>query len=61
MKTKQEYIAPQLTVVTFKQELGYAASINTLQTFSLFQILEPGYNTQGQQLWEENTTFGDEW
>ena len=30
MKTKKEYVAPQLTVVTTKVEKGYASSINLI-------------------------------
>jgi hypothetical protein len=49
MKTKKQYLAPALTVVTFKVEQGYAAS----KTFSNIFDGNPlgDYNTFGQQKW----------
>ena len=38
MDTKKEYIAPELTVVSFKTERGYAASAN-FKVFSLVQAM----------------------
>lgn len=35
MKTKKEYIAPRLTVVSVKTERGYAASLTLLTLWAL--------------------------
>ena len=56
MKDKKEYIAPVLTVVTFKTERGYAVS-----TVSLFHLQEGEdlFNEQSQENWtEEGNLFG---
>jgi hypothetical protein len=51
MKTKKQYTAPALTVVTFKAEQGYAFSNG--KTFSNIFDGNPlgDYNTFGQQKW----------
>ena len=51
METKKEYIAPELTVVTFKTERGYAAS--NLAALSLLNQLI-GLSTGNMQEWEFN-------
>ncbi len=69
METKKEYIAPTLTVVSFKMEHGYAASglTNNLRLFlDQFEIdgnLAPGYNSYAQQKWEDEGDgyFGSGW
>ena len=63
MKDKKKYIAPELTVVTFKVERGYAQS--ALKTIQL--ILPAAFNnvspTSTQEGWGaiDQTTFGDTW
>ena len=63
METKKQYIAPALTVVTFKTERGYATSIqqSSYQSTSLLDMFIPfgagsidGYNDQAQQNWTES-------
>ena len=68
METKKEYIAPTLTVVSFKVEHGYAASglglsLRLFQDQILFdQDFNPSYNTQAQEMWEEEDDyFGYGW
>ena len=63
---KKEYTAPTLTVVTFKTERGYAASITGYgPNATLLGLLslnsDEGYNDQGQQNWHESDYFGDTW
>ena len=63
---KKQYIAPTLTVVTFKMERGYSASgYGPDKAFlGLFDIESvDGYNNQGQQNWSgsESNPFGDSW
>lgn len=55
METKKEYIAPELTVVSFKTERGYAASN---QLSNLVQVLV-GFNAYGIQNWGEEVTVED--
>lgn len=59
MNTKKEYVAPTLTVVTFKVEQGFASSeIRLFQDLQLFN----GYNDQAQENWtEDNNSFGNGW
>ena len=60
METKKEYIAPELTVVTFKTERGYASS-NPLAAISLLNTLI-GLNTGNMEAWsfdENDNTFDD--
>lgn len=60
METKKEYIAPELTVVTFKTERGYAAS-NPLAAFRLLTQLV-GIDNGSMEEWdfsESDDTFDD--
>ena len=62
MKTKENYIAPELTVVTFKVEQGFTASGNGMQSLiSLFIQAEPEYNSQAQQNWQEENSIFENW
>lgn len=61
METKKEYIAPELTVVSFKTERGYAAS-NPLAAFKLLTSLV-GMNSGNMEEWDfdqNDDTFGDD-
>ena len=49
MDTKKEYIAPELTVVSFKTERGYAASQPLSQ---LVNALTSVFNAYGIQTWD---------
>ena len=63
MSQKKQYIAPELTVVSFKMEKGYAASGEEpfIQRL-LFGGSADGYNSQGQEEWStDNSTFGSSW
>ena len=58
-KEKKEYMAPELTVVTFKAERGYAES-------GFFGLLlphctEPTPGGDGQEVWEIDTYSGAGW
>lgn len=60
METKKEYTAPELTVVTFKTERGYAAS-NPLAALTVLSTLI-GLNTGSMETWsfdENDNTFDD--
>ena len=60
MNTKKEYIAPTLTVVTFKVEQGFAAS--SVFHFQLFnEDNSDNYNSQAQENWHESSNFGTDW
>lgn len=62
MKTKENYIAPELTVVTFKVEQGFNASGQCVQSLiSLFCIQEQEYNSQAQQNWHEENSIFENW
>ena len=65
MKSNKEYLAPELTVVEFKAEKGYANSPGGEQPFIqrlLFGGNADGYNDQGQEEWStDNETFGNSW
>ena len=65
MNTKKEYIAPTLTVVSFKMEQGYAmSSVRLFQDLILFgdDYDDDYYNTQAQEIWEEDDNyFGSGW
>lgn len=63
-KDKKQYIAPALTVVTFKVELGFALSnptgyqsTNMLDMFLLQS--NDNYNNQAQENWHEYNNGGD--
>jgi hypothetical protein len=63
MKDKKEYIAPKLTVGTFKAECGYALS-NSQQAIIIPSGLLGGLMpiSTGQELWATNTeAFGTGW
>lgn len=58
---RKEYIAPELTVVSFKMERGFALS--GFATMDLFHELEQEdlYNASNQENWyyeEDNNFFG---
>lgn len=59
MKTKEQYIAPALTVVEFKTEKGYASSLK------LVPGEKDGYNSQGMGNMDgdnsDNTFSGSSW
>ena len=62
MEIKKQYIAPELTVVTFKVEQGFTASSPTgfestslIDFFTLTQ--EADYNDQAQENWHESGDF----
>ena len=59
MKSKKQYIAPELTVVSFKAERGYALSGGIERSIFDFHLLDPddGYNSQSQQNWQEEESF----
>lgn len=62
MEIKKEYIAPELTVVSFKTERGYAASNNPLAAFKLLTSLV-GMNSGNMEEWDfdqNDDTFGDD-
>ena len=70
MKSKKQYIAPELTVVSFRTERGYALSGSERGLFDLnFLQLDmsdesySGYNAQGQQTWAtaDDSYFGSAW
>lgn len=64
MNTKKKYIAPELTVVEFKVEKGYAASgFRLFQDFSLFEDdYNSNYNSQAQENWhDDGGAFGSGW
>ena len=64
MKEKKKYIAPELTVVEFKTERGYASSgselTKVLRIFALAGTLDV---SSTQEIWslDENNTFGSTW
>ena len=69
MKTKKDYIAPQLTVVSFKIEQGFAQSGEV--SLRLFQDAEldiinnnyNDYNEYNQENWHQGSSniFGSGW
>jgi hypothetical protein len=55
MKNKKEYISPELTVVEFKTERGYASSTLNLKLISAII----GINNFQQEIWTiDDNTFG---
>ena len=64
---KRQYIAPGLTVVTFKVEQGFNASSNStgynptsfLDMFTLTQ--EENYNAQAQENWNDGGNVFGSW
>ena len=64
MNTKKEYIAPTLTVVSFKMEQGYAASgLRLFQDDERFhQDFDLGFSNQSQEIWtEDNSSYFGTW
>ena len=61
MDTKKEYLAPELTVVSFKTERGYAASNQPLS--QLVEALSAAFNAYGIQTWEDeiDVSGSSEW
>jgi hypothetical protein len=66
METKKTYIAPQLTVVSFKAEQGY--SLSAASSMRLFQdasldAINDDYNSSNQENWYQDSKniFGNEW
>lgn len=66
METKKTYIAPQLTVVSFKAEQGY--SLSGVSSMRLFQdasldAINDDYNSSNQENWYQDSKniFGNEW
>lgn len=61
MNEKKQYVAPELTVVSFKVEMGFSGS--GTEKISLFHYLEDNdyYNAQNQENWYEETNFFDSW
>ena len=62
METKKTYIAPQLTVVSFKAEQGYSHS--AVSSMRLFQdasldAINDDYNSNNQENWHEYNSGGD--
>lgn len=65
MKTKKQYTAPELTVLSFKAEVGFAGSQggngNSLTSFFI-PILNGSNITSNQETWAtDNSTFGTGW
>ena len=61
METKKQYTAPELTVVTFKAERGYAASdpAKILRIFALSNTINV---TSTQETWAlDDNAFGSSW
>ena len=65
MKDKKEYIAPELTVVTFKTERGYAASADGAVKSAFIGLLslsgESSYNTFGNENWTNDDALNSGW
>lgn len=68
MNTKNQYIAPELTVVTFKAERGYADSdisnsnVNAINTFKIMLGGAPIENISTGEAWSvDENTFGTGW
>ena len=62
MDTKKEYTAPELTVVTFKTERGYASSTNRLTDLLFGGPLFDGQSSGNTEAWDYNEndrTFGN--
>lgn len=63
METKKKYIVPQLTVVSFKAERGYALSSMRLFPDVDLDIINSDYNSSNQENWlqDESNIFGSTW
>ncbi len=64
METKKEYIAPELTVVSFKTERGYASSSeNPLAALQIFTNMLTGLGSGNIEQWDyqqNDATLGDD-
>ena len=70
MENKEKYLAPDLTVVSFKLERGFQAS-TTQEANRLFELFQgttatQGYDDQNKQSWYggqngEGVSLGDGW
>lgn len=59
MKTqKQQYQAPQLTVVSFRIERGFAASGTPLESMML--LFDSEHDAQQQESWSEHSTWSSD-
>ncbi len=61
---KQKYIAPELTIVSFKVEQGFQAiGVSLIERLDMFNILDEEYNQQGQENWTQSDDgyFGSGW
>ena len=56
---KKQYTAPELTVVTFKAERGYAVSDPIF--YGVFGLGSSNAGSGGQEEWEEDTYEGTGW
>lgn len=57
METKKEYTAPELTVVTFKTERGYAASSNNaLAALQMLSNALTGLTGGNMEAWDYSST-----
>ena len=68
MNTKNQYIAPELTVVTFKTERGYALSTppvvqnNAINAIKIMLGSAPVENISTGEAWSvDENTFGTGW
>lgn len=63
MKDKKEYVAPSLTVVTFKSERGYAQSLGKQYLKLTSAFLGNSLTIESsQELWaNDELTFGADW
>lgn len=65
METKKKYIVPQLTVVSFKAERGYALSnVSSMRLFPDVDLdINSDYNSSNQENWlqDESNIFGSTW
>ena len=60
METKKQYIAPQLTVATFKVEQGYATSTLSMLSFWDISLLSTG-QVEDYTLHDNWTTGSEFW
>ena len=63
---KEQYLVPELTVVSFHVEHGLTVSNNPQNSFQMFFMNETqpdGYNDQGQQEWadDQSNILGNSW
>ncbi len=59
MKTdKQQYTAPELTIVQFRVERGFNTSGTPLEGF--MQLFDVEYEERTQETWSEHSTWGSD-